>query len=313
MATLGNRAVGINRARVHWYARVENLNKTGTATGRQLLHLEDSTLVFFDTGSVWEYPITELLKATVEMDRSEGNVLASSLGIRGKSDRVWFSDARGARSVKAPEVGDQIVLIPRDSFNALALQALALVPVADAAPVQLALDYLFAKEARDEHTRVFLQGLVRALQHPLQEQPELTHRARVLSDTLEQWLDQAMEWQSTPLRDMDLTQEDTMVLLQGLQQDLWVGQQALDPAGPVALPHLPWLQPTPTQSEGAIWDVANALPPASPAPRLQEGIPLQVILTIKVKAQVLRQPSPPSGGITVRNRKCRFPVSRRGG
>jgi hypothetical protein len=112
---------------------VENLNKTGTATGRQLLHLEDSTLVFFDTGSVWEYPITELLKATVEMDRSEGNVLASSLGIRGKSDRVWFPDARGARSVKAPEVGDQIVLIPRDSFNALALQALALVPVADAA------------------------------------------------------------------------------------------------------------------------------------------------------------------------------------
>ena len=31
VATLGNRAVGINRARVHWYARVENLNKTGTA------------------------------------------------------------------------------------------------------------------------------------------------------------------------------------------------------------------------------------------------------------------------------------------
>ena len=68
--------------------------------------------------------------------------------------------------------------------------------------------------------------------------------------------------------------------LEGLQQDLWTGQRALDPAGPVMLLHHPWLQPTPTQPEGAIWDMANELPLARPAPQLQEGTPLQVILTI---------------------------------
>ena len=86
------------------------------------------------------------------MDRSRGNVLASSLGIGGKYDRVWYSDPRGTRSVKAPNAGDQVelVLIPRDRFNALALQALALVPVADAAPLPLALGYLLEEEQRDE-------------------------------------------------------------------------------------------------------------------------------------------------------------------
>ena len=85
--------------------------------------------------------------------------------------------------------------------------------------------------------------------------------------------------------------------LQGLLQDLWTGQRALDPAGPAILPHHPWLQPTPTQPEGAIWDMANVLPLARPAPQLQEGTPLQVILTIRVKAQALRQPPPPPGGM----------------